>query len=84
MAILLGMEGLAMPNIDSFSHGLPVASGAVAMGILDALVKKGVVTRAEARSILQNAITALENSNINAAVDAAKLIRNDWLPEYAD
>jgi hypothetical protein len=72
-----------MSAVCSFSYGLSVANGTVSMGILDALVAKGVLTRQDASGILQNAIATLEpNRSINAAGEAIRIIRDSWLPEY--
>ena len=72
---------------EPFTHsfGLNVANGLIIMGLMDALIAKGVLSTGEVRGVLQNAIATLTPKvNIASASEAITIIRDRMLPEFPE
>lgn len=75
-----------MTDFHGFSaQGIAVANGMIGMHVLENLVSKGILSRAEARGILQAAIDSLmPKQNVVSVGEAIRIIRDQMLPQFTE
>jgi len=67
------------------AQGIAVASGVTTLALLERLVERNILTRADARAILDSGIACLEpRVNVPAVAEAVHLMRDRMLPLFAD
>jgi hypothetical protein len=78
--------GIAMLNfLGCSAQGIAVASGVTTLALLERLVERNILTRADARAILDSGIACLEpRVNVPAVAEAVHLMRDRMLPLFAE
>ena len=67
------------------AQGIAVASGVTTLALLERLVERNILTRADARAILDSGIACLEpRVNVSAVAEAVHLMRDRMLPLFAE
>jgi hypothetical protein len=67
------------------AQGIAVASGVTTLALLERLVERNILTRADARAILDSGIACLEpRVNVPAVAEAVHLMRDRMLPLFAE
>ncbi|MGH6737342.1 MAG: hypothetical protein ACRECX_14895 [Methyloceanibacter sp.] len=65
------------------AQGMAVASGVTTLALLEVLVEKKILTRAEARDVLARGINCLEpRINVGAVNEAVTLMRDKMMPIF--
>jgi hypothetical protein len=66
------------------AQGIAVANGAITLALLERMVERKVLTRADARAVLESSIECLEKrKNVQAVAEALHLMRDQMLPLFA-
>jgi hypothetical protein len=66
------------------AQGIAVANGAMTLALLERLVERKILTRADARAVLESSIECLEKrKNVQAVAEALHLMRDQMLPIFA-
>ncbi len=64
---------------------IAICSGALTLALLEHLVERGVISRAEAQSIVQSSIDCLEpRINVTAVGEAVRLMREKVHPLFSE
>jgi hypothetical protein len=67
------------------AEGIAIANGATTVAMLELLVERKIITRADARNILSNSIACLEpRINVRVVAEAIHLMRDQMLPLFDD
>jgi hypothetical protein len=67
------------------AQGIAVASGVTTLALLERLVERNILTRADARAILGSGIACLEpRLNVPAVAEAVHLMRDRMLPLFTE
>jgi hypothetical protein len=67
------------------AQGIAVASGVTTLALLERMVERKILTRADARAILGSGIACLEpRINVPAVAEAVNLMRDRMLPLFAE
>ena len=67
------------------AQGIAVASGVTTVALLERLVERNILTRADARAIIGDSIHCLESRiNVPAVAEAVHLMRDRMLPLFAE
>jgi hypothetical protein len=79
------MEERAMINfLGCSAQGIAVANGATTLALLERMVERKILTRADVRSILESGIECLEaRANVRTIAEAVHLMRDQMLPLFA-
>jgi len=66
------------------AQGIAVANGATTLALLERMVERKILTRADVRSILESGIECLEaRANVRTIAEAVHLMRDQMLPLFA-
>jgi hypothetical protein len=67
------------------AQGIAVANGVATLALLEHMVDRGILTRADARAILVSGIDCLEpRINVRAVAEAIHLMRDQMLPLFSE
>ena len=67
------------------AQGIAVANGVATLALLERLVERNILTRADVRAILGSGIQCLEpRINVPAVAEAVHLMRDQMLPLFAE
>jgi hypothetical protein len=67
------------------AQGIAVANGVTTLALLEHMVDRGILTRADARAILVSGIDCLEpRINVRAVAEAIHLMRHQMLPLFSE
>ena len=67
------------------AQGLAVASGVTTLALLERMVERNILTRADARAVLDSGIKGLEpRINVPAVAEAVHLMQDRMLPLFAE
>jgi hypothetical protein len=67
------------------AQGIAVANGALTLALLERLVERKILTRSDARAILEHGIDCLEpRTNVRTIAEAVHLLRDHMLPLFAE
>ena len=66
------------------AQGIAVANGATTLALLERLVERKILTRADVRAVLESGIECLEKrKNVHSVAEALHLMRDQMLPLFA-
>jgi hypothetical protein len=79
------MEERAMINfLGCSAQGIAVANGATTLALLERMVERKILTRADVQAILESGIKCLEaRANVRTIAEAVHLMRDQMLPLFA-
>jgi hypothetical protein len=67
------------------AQGIAVANGVTTVALLERMVERKILTKADARAILDSGIQCLEpRINVPTIAEAVRLLREQMLPLFAD
>ena len=67
------------------AQGLAVASGVTTLALLERMVERNILTRADARAVLDSGIKCLEpRINVPAVAEEVHLMQDRMLPLFAE
>jgi hypothetical protein len=67
------------------AQGIAVANGVTTVALLERMVERKILTKADARTILDSGIQCLEpRINVPTIAEAVRLLREQMLPLFAD
>jgi len=67
------------------AQGIAVANGVTTVALLELLVERNILTRADVRTILANGIECLEpRINVRVVAEAVHLMQDQMLPLFGD
>lgn len=67
------------------AQGIAVANGVTTVALLELMVERKILTRADVRTILQNGIDCLEpRINVRTVAEAVHLMRDNMLPLFEE
>jgi hypothetical protein len=67
------------------AQGIAVANGVTTVALLELLVERNILTRADVRTILANGIECLEpRINVRTVAEAVHLMQDQMLPLFGD
>jgi hypothetical protein len=65
------------------TQGMAVANGAITLALLELLVERKIITRADVRTVLGSGIACLEpRINVRAVAEAVHVMRDQMLPLF--
>jgi hypothetical protein len=65
------------------TQGMAVANGAITLALLELLVERKIITRADVRTVLGSGIECLEpRINVRAVAEAVHVMRDQMLPLF--
>jgi hypothetical protein len=65
------------------TQGMAVANGAITLALLELLVERKIITRADVRTVLGTGIECLEpRINVRAVAEAVHVMRDEMLPLF--
>jgi hypothetical protein len=65
------------------TQGMAVANGAITLALLELLVERKIITRADVRTVLGSGIECLEpRINVRAVAEAVHVMRDEMLPLF--
>jgi hypothetical protein len=67
------------------TQGMAVASGATTLALLELLVERKILTRADVREVLDKGITCLQpRINVGTVAEAVSLMRDRMMPLFEE
>jgi hypothetical protein len=67
------------------AQGIAVANGVTTVALLELMVERDILTRADVRTVLANGIACLEpRINVRTIAEAVHLMRDQMLPLFSD